>query len=68
MLYRGENLFELEAEERARLGVFLGFQYPVEIPGVSNLEFLRVATNARRLSKTSRSSTRLTLKTMCMNA
>ena len=46
--YRGQDLFELEPEERARLGVFLGFQYPVEIPGVSNLEFLRVATNARR--------------------
>ncbi|WP_353292734.1 Fe-S cluster assembly ATPase SufC [Synechococcus sp. M16CYN] len=46
--YRGEDLFEQEAEERARLGLFLGFQYPVEIPGVSNLEFLRVATNARR--------------------
>ncbi|WP_156487760.1 ATP-binding cassette domain-containing protein, partial [Synechococcus sp. MIT S9509] len=45
--YRGEDLFELEAEERARLGVFLSFQYPVEIPGVSNLEFLRVSTNAR---------------------
>ena len=51
VLYRGDNLFELEAEERARLGVFLGFQYPVEIPGVSNLEFLRVATNARRLKR-----------------
>ena len=48
--YRGRDLFELEPEERARLGVFLGFQYPVEIPGVSNLEFLRVATNARRQS------------------
>ena len=46
--YRGQDLFELEAEERARLGVFLSFQYPVEIPGVSNLEFLRVSTNARR--------------------
>ena len=46
--YRGEDLFVLEAEERARLGVFLSFQYPVEIPGVSNLEFLRVSTNARR--------------------
>ena len=46
--YRGEDLFELEPEERARLGVFLSFQYPVEIPGVSNLEFLRVSTNARR--------------------
>lgn len=49
--YRGDDLFDLEPEERARLGVFLGFQYPVEIPGVSNLEFLRVATNARRVKK-----------------
>jgi Fe-S cluster assembly ATP-binding protein len=46
--YRGEDLLAMEPEERARIGVFLGFQYPVEIPGVSNLEFLRVATNARR--------------------
>ncbi|MCX5945220.1 MAG: Fe-S cluster assembly ATPase SufC [Cyanobacteria bacterium] len=46
--YRGQNLLELSPEQRARVGVFLGFQYPVEIPGVSNLEFLRVATNARR--------------------
>ena len=46
--YRGENLLALSPEERARIGLFLGFQYPVEIPGVSNLEFLRVATNARR--------------------
>ncbi|MEC7896722.1 MAG: Fe-S cluster assembly ATPase SufC [Cyanobacteriota bacterium] len=46
--YRGEDLFDLGPEDRARLGIFLGFQYPVEIPGVSNLEFLRVSTNARR--------------------
>ncbi len=46
--FQGHNLLELEPEERARLGVFMGFQYPVEIPGVSNLEFLRVATNSRR--------------------
>ena len=46
--YRGNDLLELEPEERSRLGVFLGFQYPVEIPGVSNLEFLRVSSNARR--------------------
>ena len=46
--YRGEDLFDLEPEDRARLGIFLGFQYPVQIPGVSNLEFLRVSTNARR--------------------
>ncbi|MFM9110149.1 MAG: Fe-S cluster assembly ATPase SufC [Prochlorococcaceae cyanobacterium] len=46
--YKGDDLLALDPEQRARRGVFLGFQYPVEIPGVSNLEFLRVATNARR--------------------
>ena len=46
--FQGKNLLTLEPEERAREGIFLGFQYPVEIPGVSNLEFLRVSTNARR--------------------
>lgn len=49
--YRGQNLLELDPEQRARIGLFLGFQYPVEIPGVSNLEFLRVATNARRVGR-----------------
>ncbi len=48
VLYKGEDLLKLEPEERSRIGLFLGFQYPVEIPGVSNLEFLRVATNSRR--------------------
>ena len=48
VIYQGQDLLELDPEQRARLGLFLGFQYPVEIPGVSNLEFLRVATNARR--------------------
>jgi Fe-S cluster assembly ATP-binding protein len=48
VLYKGRNLFDLEPEERAREGVFLAFQYPLEIPGVSNLDFLRVAYNARR--------------------
>ena len=46
--FQNENLLGIEPEERARLGVFLGFQYPIEIPGVSNMEFLRVATNSRR--------------------
>ena len=46
--FQGKDLLNLEPEERARSGIFLGFQYPVEIPGVSNLEFLRVATNSRR--------------------
>ena len=44
----GDNLLELPTEERAREGVFLAFQYPVEIPGVSNLQFLRTAVNAMR--------------------
>ena len=44
----GNDIESLEPEERAQSGIFLGFQYPIEIPGVSNLEFLRVATNARR--------------------
>ena len=44
----GDNLLDLETEERAREGIFLAFQYPVEIPGVSNLQFLRTAVNAMR--------------------
>ncbi len=46
--FRGENLLELEPEARAKAGLFLAFQYPLEIPGVSNLDFLRVAYNAKR--------------------
>ena len=46
--YRGEELLPLPAEERARGGVFLAFQYPVEIPGVSNAYFLRAGLNAIR--------------------
>jgi len=46
--FSGKNVNSLEPEERARSGIFLGFQYPIEIPGVSNLEFLRVSTNSRR--------------------
>ncbi len=48
MLYNGENLAEMDAEVRAQQGVFLAFQYPVEIPGVSNAYFLRAAYNAKR--------------------
>jgi len=43
--FEGRNLFELSPEERARAGLFLGFQYPVEIPGVANAQFLRLAYN-----------------------
>ena len=46
--FNGKNLLELEAEERALEGFFLAFQYPVEIPGVNNASFLRMAYNARR--------------------
>jgi Fe-S cluster assembly ATP-binding protein len=46
--YNGSNLLELEPEERAAEGVFLAFQYPVEIPGVNNTYFLRTALNAQR--------------------
>src|SRR5687767_3317934 len=48
VLYKGKDLLELGAEERAREGVFLAFQYPVEIPGVSTSYFLRAAVNATR--------------------
>ena len=47
----GVDLLEMEAEERAREGVFLAFQYPVEIPGVSNINFLRTALNEIRAHK-----------------
>ena len=46
--YQGKDLLALEPYERAGEGIFLGFQYPVEIPGVSNLNFLRTALNAQR--------------------
>lgn len=48
IIYKGNNIAELEPEDRALAGIFLAFQYPLEIPGVSNLDFLRVAYNSRR--------------------
>ena len=48
ILFQGENLIAMPPEQRARKGVFLGFQYPIELPGVNNAEFLRMACNARR--------------------
>jgi Fe-S cluster assembly ATP-binding protein len=51
VLYEGENLLEMEPEERAQKGVFLAFQYPVEIPGVSNAYFLRSAYNELRKAR-----------------
>lgn len=46
--YQGQNLFDMPAEERAREGIFMGFQYPVEIPGVSIANFMRTALNEKR--------------------
>lgn len=46
--FRGKDLLDMEPHERAAAGLFLGFQYPVEIPGVSNVQFLREALNAQR--------------------
>src|SRR6266852_4137623 len=48
VLFEGKNLLDMDPEERAREGVFLAFQYPVEIPGVSNTYFLKAALNAIR--------------------
>jgi Fe-S cluster assembly ATP-binding protein len=48
VLFNGQNLLDMGIEERAREGLFLAFQYPVEIPGVSNMEFLKASVDARR--------------------
>ncbi|MFN3724921.1 MAG: Fe-S cluster assembly ATPase SufC [Allosphingosinicella sp.] len=47
----GQDLLDMEPHERAAAGIFLGFQYPVEIPGVSNVQFLRTALNAQRRAR-----------------
>jgi Fe-S cluster assembly ATP-binding protein len=49
--FKGQNLLALEPHRRAAAGLFLGFQYPVEIPGVSNVQFLREALNAQRTAR-----------------
>src|SRR5262249_10957278 len=51
VLYEGKDLLDMDPEERAREGIFLAFQYPVEIPGVTNTYFLRAALNAIRKSR-----------------
>ncbi|HQP03069.1 MAG TPA: Fe-S cluster assembly ATPase SufC [Bacteroidales bacterium] len=48
IIYKGKNLFDLSPEDRAREGMFLSFQYPVEIPGVSMVNFMRIALNEKR--------------------
>ena len=49
--FEGKDLFDLEPEERARAGIFLGFQYPIEIPGVANNQFLRLAFNTAQVQQ-----------------
>ncbi len=49
--YNGQNLLEMEIDERAAAGVFLAFQYPIEIPGVATMQFLKVALNAQRKAR-----------------
>ena len=51
VLFQGKNLLDMGPEERALVGIFLAFQYPVEIPGVNNAAFLRMAYNARRKAR-----------------
>lgn len=51
VIYDGKNLFDLEAEDRAREGIFLAFQYPIEIPGVSTTNFMKTAINETRKYK-----------------
>ncbi len=51
ILFEGKSILDLEPDERAHLGLFMGFQYPIEIPGIQNLEFLHQAVNAHRKAK-----------------
>ncbi len=51
VLFKGKNLLEMETDERSLAGVFMGFQYPVEIPGVNNAEFMRMAYNAQLVNE-----------------
>ncbi|TLP48971.1 Fe-S cluster assembly ATPase SufC [Cohaesibacter sp. CAU 1516] len=51
ILFFGENVLEMDPEERAAVGLFLAMQYPIEIPGVSNMTFLKTALNAQRIAR-----------------
>ena len=48
ILFKGSSILDLDPEERSHLGIFLAFQYPIEIPGVSNEDFLRLAYNSKQ--------------------
>ena len=56
ILFKGQSILEMEADERSRLGLFMAFQYPVAIPGVTVANFLRAAVNARIASPASDSN------------
>ena len=49
IIFNGQNITDMEPEERSHNGIFLAFQYPIEIPGVSNADFLRTAYNSQRI-------------------
>lgn len=51
ILFKGQDLLEMEPEERAHAGLFMSFQYPMELPGVNNVQFLRTALNANRKAR-----------------
>ncbi|MCH2038974.1 MAG: ATP-binding cassette domain-containing protein, partial [Rickettsiales bacterium] len=51
ILFKGESILEMEVDERAQAGIFLAFQYPVEIPGVNGMNFLKTSVNAVRKAK-----------------
>jgi len=51
ILFNGNSILDLEPEERSHLGIFLAFQYPIEIPGVSNEDFLRISYNSKQVAK-----------------
>lgn len=51
ILFKGQNILELEPSQRSHLGIFMGFQYPIEIPGITNLQFLFSADQAHRKAK-----------------
>ena len=48
IIFKGSSILDLDPEERSHLGIFLAFQYPIEIPGVSNEDFLRLAYNSKQ--------------------
>lgn len=51
ILFEKNSILDIPPEERAQAGIFLGFQYPIEIPGVTNIDFLRLSYNARQKAK-----------------